>query len=196
MTTDIAQASDTIEAVKSIMPFLNQGATGESKANYLSYRFTGFSVRESCVLASIDQKTVTRWRDPKRKWYDREFTEMEMACTGDNRHQIRKEVLSLLFTRNYHLILRKDGEVLMRSLGLDTVEMPDGMEVVKMMTKEDTAYLNKARGHYTPQQMEVIDRMLDPNAEHEFDINDFIFRLSRKTMVTEEVVEIEAHAGN
>jgi len=196
MTTDIEQASHTVEAVKSIMPFLNQGETGETKANYLSYRFTGFSVRESCVLANIGQKTVTRWRDPNRKWYDPEFAEMELACTGENRHQIRKEVLTLLFTRNYHLILRKDGEVLKRALGLDTIEMPDGKHVAKMMTKEDTAYLNKARGHYTPQQMEVIDRMIDPRAEHEFDINDFLFRMTRRTRDTEEVLEIEAHGGD
>jgi hypothetical protein len=197
MTTDIEpRASETIEAVKSIMPFLDQGATGETKAAYLSYRFTGFSVRESCVLTDIHQKTVQRWRDPDRQWYDADFVEMENMCTGSNRHEVRKEVLSLLFTRNYHLALRKDGEVLMRSLGLDRTTMPDGTVVTLSMDKDDIAYLNKARGHYTPQQMEVIDRMLDPNTIDDFNFTEFAIRMAKRTKVGEEIMEITGRVGD
>ena len=189
MTQEV-QKSDTVEVTKSLMPFLSGGATEEKKAEYLSYRFTGFSVREACALAKIDQSTVQRWRSPtiqQGKWYDETFAELERECTGVNRGKIRKEVIALLFTRNFHLVLRRDGEILMRVLGMEKEINDQGIEVTVPPSAGDIKYLEKARSHYGPQQLEVLERMLDPEmAGGEFDFTRWTIERTRVVREMEE----------
>jgi hypothetical protein len=166
---------DTIQTVLSVLPLLDGDATSEKKMEYLSYRLTGFSVREAASLATIDQRTVVKWRKPSSPWYDERFAELERAVSGPQRAHMRKEVLHLLFTRNYHLVLRKDYEVLLKSLGLTKDDFGEPEKV----TPQDMSYLNRARGYYTPQQIEVIDRMVDPAGDSSLNFTDFLLRLTR-----------------
>ena len=185
-TAIIPGTSQTVEAVKSITPFLGGDATAESKASYLSYRYTGFSIREACELANIHQTTVMRWRDKDRndgKYFDPLFVELEEACSGENRDRIRKEVVQLLFTRNFHLMLRKDYEVLRVALGLE--RDPDTGEVLELSKAEQT-YLNRARGQYTPSQVEVIEKLIAGNEGGlGFDYTEFLTRMTAVKAVRE-----------
>lgn len=188
MDTDIAEASSVSEASKSIMPFLGGDVTGERKASYLSYRFTGFSFREACALAEIHQKTILRWRKEGSEWYDPKFAELEVASTGPDRAKHRKEVIALLFTRNYHLVLRRDYEILMKSLGQVMKEEDDGFEYPVMPTQEETNYLLKSRSHYTPSQIEVLEKLLDPTQTEEFSLSEFLLNITRTQ--TEEKIQL------
>jgi len=192
-TQSQGDASETIEAVKSIMPFLGGDVTSENKASFLSYRATGFSFREACALTGVSQATIQRWRGVDHNWYDPVFAEMERDCSGPNRHQIRREVVSLLFTRNYHLILRKDHEVLMKTLGMVKETNEDGDVFTVPPSREESNYLAKARSHYTPQQMEAVERMLDPSEEKGFDFSEFIVKMTQRTRKTETetIIELE-----
>lgn len=191
--------SDTLEAAKSIMPLLGVGdVTSENKALYLSYRMTGFSVREACKLADIHEYTVRRWRgtsqqEGSKHLADPQFAELEAACSGPDRAKLRKEILHLLFTRNYRLVLERDFEVLMKALGKVEVRTEAGDYVKVPPSVEDHQYLLRARGHYTPQQAEVIERMIDPSEDGtaKFDITDFVFRMSRETVKEEVELRVE-----
>ena len=173
--------SETIESIKSILPFISGDAVDESKGNYLSYRYTGFSMREACEMAGIHQQTVQRWRGrlanhPQKENEAEIFINLEKEVSGENRVRIRAETLQILFARNFHLVLRQDHEVLRRAAGLDTFESEDGGQTLtRAMSKEDHVYLNRIRAYYTPQQLDVIERLANPNEKDgSFDFATFI----------------------
>lgn len=203
-TVELTPESETIESIKSILPFISGDAVDESKGNYLSYRYTGFSMREACELAGIHQQTVQRWRGRLKHHkdnYDPVFVELEKEVSGDNRVRIRAETLQILFSRNFHLVLRRDHEVLRRAAGLDTFPSEDGGEtLVRAMSKEDHVYMNRIRAYYTPQQLDVIERLANPNSKDgEFSFADFIngvdgaepMTLRAKETITERTLELE-----
>ena len=166
---ELEPESETIEAVKSILPFISGYAMDESKGNYLAYRFTGFSMREACEMAGIHQQTVQRWRGRLKHHkdnHDPKFVELENEVTGNNRVRIRAETLQILFSRNFHLVLRRDYDVIRRISGLETFKSEDGEnEIKRVASKEDHIYMNRIRAYYTPQQMDVIERLANPNTK-------------------------------
>ena len=162
------------DTVMSLLPYLAGDATEETKAEYLTLRFTGFSVREACKVAGIHQRTVMRWRDISGVYYDRKFVELERAASGPGRLELRQEVVRLLFLRNMHLLFRYDYRVISKVLGL--FRNDDGF--VELPTKSELAYLNRIRGQYTPQQLAVIEELSKPEGERDFNISDFLLRMS------------------
>ena len=199
MDTDMELSrSPTLEAAKSILNYMGGDATSEKKADYLAYRMSGFSFRESCELADIHMATVQRWRGTRgeaQKWKDKyakhadpAFLEAETAVSGPERAQLRKEIQSILFNRNYHLVMRKDYEILMKSLGFDEVIDTEGRKISLPLDDYEKQYLLKARGYYTPQQSETIERMLNKEEDVVFDFSDFVLKMTRRT----EEVEIRA----
>lgn len=182
--------SETVEAALSLLPYLDGDYWAEKKLNYLAYRYTGFSVREAVQLADIHEKTVQRWRADER------FRELEQRATGPERAVLRREILHLLFVKNYHLVLRKDFDVLQKSLGL--IVGTDGKPV--MMSNVDIRYLERARAHYSPQQLEVIEKLLDPSDESKpFDFSEFVktiqYTKSNKVTLTQTVTLEEAESA-
>ena len=92
------------------------GATPESKrADYLSKRICNFSVRESCQLANVSEKSVRRWREA-----DPEFNRLDTEGMTNLRKVLSTQLLDIQFTRNMYLVLQKDFRVLYK----DAVE-PD-----------------------------------------------------------------------
>ena len=176
--------SDTLDAARALLPNFAQNFWQEKKANYLAYRYTGFSVREATELAGIHEKTIRTWRHE-----DPQFGMLEEAATGPDRAVLRREILYLLFIRNLQLVDRKDYEVLRKALALE--KDSDGEPLP--MTRDEVAYLNRARQHYTPQQLEVLEKRMDPTTfEKPFSFADFIITLRRTT----EEVRLEAHDGS
>lgn len=176
----IKPRSETLEAALSIIPYLTGDSAESKKGEYLAYRFTGFSIREAAQLTSIHEKSVRRWRVE-----DDRFKQLELEASGPGRAELRREVLHLLFVRNYHLVLRKDYEVLRRVLGYDLGAI--GAEP-QPLTRAEIDYLNRARAHYTPQQFEAIEQLINGQQGREFDFSDFILKVYRRTK--EEGVEI------
>ena len=114
-------------------------------ARYLSYRVTGFTIMEACELTHISYETVKRWRkeDPSFKQLD----------TGDM-YQLRKDLsknyLDIEYTRNFHLMLERDRELLFKSM-----RNPEGL------TKDEENYITKIRSMYTPQQLSQMRDLLE-----------------------------------
>jgi len=150
------------------------GATPESKrADYLSKRICNFSVRESCQLAGVHEKSVRRWREA-----DPEFCRLDTSGMTDLRKALSTHLLDFQFTRNMHLVLQKDFRVLYK----DAVEP-------EHMTEKDTEYLNKIRQHYTPQSLAMVKQLLGGGTvEKPFDFTKLTLSIKREQIeVTQEV---------
>lgn len=185
MTESVQLAeSDTFEAASSLMPYFDGDSSAQRKGTYLTYRFTGFSVREATELAGIHQATVMRWRDPKNSLHDSTFVALEKQCTGDSRAKFRTEVLSMLHSRNMHLFLRRDEEAIRRVLELAR----DKNNILIKATKEDHEWATKVRGYYTAQQLQFIENLTNPDGPKDGNINIIDVIMARRHTVTEEVV--------
>lgn len=162
---------EAIEATQALLPYLNsESKVEQSKAQYLAYRFTGFNVHEAILQADISYRTVMRWRKA-----DAQFNKLDEAASGPGRLQMRREVLHTLFSRNYHLALELDYDVLMKSLG----RLKDSQGQVVPMSSREVAYLNRMRSNYTPAQFEAISELLDPTKPKEFNFAQFIMNISQ-----------------
>lgn len=168
-------SSDTLEAAKSIIPLLAGDITAEKKAEYLSFRYTGFSFREAVEMTGVHPKTVYRWR------HDKQFYALELQAAGEARHEIRKEVMHLLFVRNMHLKMRKDYAVLRRANKID--KDPDGQPLP--LDPSDKEYLNKVAAYYTPQQLETVERLLSKELGNQFDFGSFVRTLQWERLVVQ-----------
>jgi len=143
---------------ESLLPYYLDGS---KKSLYLSYRVCGFGKRESQRLADVSQRTVLRWykKDPDFKSAD---TDQLPAI----RRRLGADFTQLEFLRNFRLLLRKDFDVINKSIG-------DGE-----LTKQEEKYLLAARKLYTPQQLGVLKQILTGGgAPASFDFTTFIKEL-------------------
>lgn len=146
---DIIEAGDgdTERIVQSMIPYLQgSDAVAEAKAIYLSFRASGFTVREAAGLAHRTTKQVANWREA-----DEEFRQLDSEKLPILRASVGREVVSLEFLRNYRLILMRDYQVLKKC-----IQHPD------TMTSQENQYLLKARAHYTPQQLAILEQLFAP----------------------------------
>jgi len=110
---------------------------------YLSYRACGFTVQESCQLAGVTYTTIKRWRDSNEA-----FAKLD-TNVKDLIKQFSYNYIELEFIRNFRLILKKDYDVLTKS-----IYMPD------LLTRGEEMYLSKIRSQYTPDQLMALKRIL------------------------------------
>ena len=164
-----ATESETQSAAKSLLPMFEGDTSAEKKNEYLSYRFTGFTVRESLELCHLHQRTVMRWRQ-----HDMVFEEFDRrASMSESRKRVRQEIINNLFTRNYRLVLQKDYDVFSKA-----IIKPDEM------TRQEETYLQRARAHYNPQQLQAIEQLLMQNGHpSEFDFVSLVLRRSTEVEV-------------
>jgi len=142
------------------------------KSRYIGYRASGFTIREAASLIKVGQRTVVRWRQE-----DSVFASMEEQLP-ELRKRLGLEYANMEFLRNYRLLLEKDYNIIMKSMELK------GEEALPV---QDHQYLLKARGHYTPQQLECLKGMIGDEAGRPLDFTKFILSISR----TREEVRIE-----
>lgn len=163
--------ADTTKLLQSIIPYL---AGDENKARYLGFRASGFTIREALKLVDVTDRTLRNWRQA-----DPDFRHLEDDLLPELRTQAKKEIISLEFIRNYRLVLLKDYQVLQKS-----VTEPD------QLTTSEHQYLLKARQHYTPQQLAILEQLFGgdgvatPGTPQSF--SEFVLTLKRT--VTEEVI--------
>ncbi len=121
------------------------------KADYLSHRACGFSVRESCNLADISFAAVKKWRRE-----DEDFRKWE---SGDGlawlQSNVSHDLMQMEFMRNFRLALRLDKKILYKaSLALE------------LLTDKEMEILKVIRKHYTPQDILAVQRALVPEPDH------------------------------
>ncbi len=131
------------DALLSRIPFM----VGDSKkADYLSYRATGFSVSVACQLAEVERTTVNKWRKT-----DKAFKSFEETRLEELQKSTSADVLRLEFLRNMRMIMKKDFEVIGQAL-FEQSEMTD----------REWAYFKQIRRHYTPNDMLALEKTLSP----------------------------------
>ena len=176
-TSPLLNASETFEAAKSLLPYLAGDVQGERKLGFLAYRYTGFSFREALRLASprngrqLWDKTVRQWRRE-----DATFRELELKASGPESTKMRRIIIELLFTRNLHLVLRKDYDVLMKANGM---YMGADGHIMKP-DRDESAYLNRARAFYSFDQLNAIARLMEPGeGDKPFNFSQFILQINQ-----------------
>jgi len=177
MSTEIEQ-SETEALVQSLLPFHQDN----NKARYIGYRASGFTVREAVKLVGIHQKTLSRWRDPNSPWYDAGFVDAENKL-AELRKTLGIEYAHLEFLRNYRLVLEKDFRIIAKS-----IDQP------LSLNSQEHQYLLKARSHYTPQQLEILQRLIGGvKGDGAFSFTDFVMTLKRTK--TQEEIKLESTGG-
>jgi hypothetical protein len=158
--------SDTAQVAQALMPYLTGGdITAERKARYLSFRACGFTITEALELSNTGRTTRNRYLAE-----DEEFRKADSTGLPALRKKVHSELLNLEFIRNYRMILLKDYKVIKKS-----ILKPD------TMTAAENTYLNKARQHYTPQQLAILEQLFAPGEDDDAGMpksySDFIFRI-------------------
>lgn len=130
---DSVVADDLDEMLKARLPLFSS----QLKASYLTYRATGFSVREAAHLAQVTTRTVHKWRREDPVFMDWEQNRLQFLRT-----HVAGDVLRAEFTRNLRLAFVRDMRVLKKA-----VFNFEGMD------EREYQYLLKIRGLYTPQDL-------------------------------------------
>lgn len=159
---DILPEGRTVEEsiAISILPY----PYDDKRARYLGLRASGFTVREACRFMGIHNSNVSLWRDdPKFKQIEDDLPEY--------RDKLSRDYLNLEFTRNFRYVLKKDYEVLKKS-----VDDPENL------SKFDKDYLIKLRTQYTPQQFQILEALAGNQAAAggEFNFTKLVTEIQRE----------------
>lgn len=157
-TENIQTALSAIADIAAYNPYMR---------SYLSFRACGFSFRESCQLAGVGESTVRRW---KASYSD--FAELDEK--GNIRELVDKfsyRYLEFEFLRNYRLVLKKDYDVILKS-----VLTPESM------AKGEENYLMRARSHYTPEQLAVIKKLIEAGGMEELSFTQLVLQFGQEQM--------------
>ncbi len=153
--------------------------TDDNKARYLGYRASGFTIREALHLVDCAHSTLSLWRK------DPEFVSVEerLPTLAAN---LRTQFIGMDFVRNFRLVLKKDFEVLKKSLGMVEEPNKDGKFVTARLTAMENAYLTKMRSMYTPEALAKIESMLrgeDTEEGKGFDWTEVVMTVRREQSV-------------
>ena len=174
----VIEPDNTESIAESIVPYYPDDSR---KTRYLSFRACGFTFREALHLCGISQRTVQRWRAD-----DSTFKELDTKGLGELRQHLSAKYLELEFVRAYRLILLKDYRVIHTSVtGTNEKGEQD------FLSERDFQYLLKARAHYTPQQLQVLEQVMKGDGGKPFDFTQFILSLSRTTGGVKEEITLE-----
>lgn len=161
----IVDPSETASISEAMLPLYNDG----NPANYLRYRICCFSVKESLQLAGIARITLDRWRK------DPAFLQLDTVDMPRLQTELSGKYLSMEFTRNFTLILRKDFEILMK----DAQHRLDPKNLEYILNPDEREYLSKIRALYTPQQLAQIKELSGESKGNEFNFSEFTMRFER-----------------
>jgi hypothetical protein len=171
-TTD--ERPEAEKLVSSIVPWPRDDA----RSRYLGLRSSGFTIREALKLIGYVHSALSRWR------LDPAFVQIENRIP-EYRKELSMEYANLEFLRNYRLVLEKDFRILKKSL-----EQPKQAPVAEgeipytlpVMSKEEQDYLLKMRGHYTPQQLQIVQALVTAptkDGNETIDFTKFVIEASR-----------------
>ncbi len=116
------------------------------KAEYLSNRAVGFTIREALALSEVTQTTLNRWRRE-----DHEFLQFEQERLAFLHRTISSDIMRMKWLRNFFLVLRRDSRILYKSAFN-----------FEGLTDNERSYLHLIRKHYTPQDLLALEKALEP----------------------------------
>lgn len=144
------------EAIAESMVPVQVGYADDQKSRYLALIACGFKMTEAVRMVGIHLRTAYRWRD------DPTFLQSENQARGALRKKLASEHLNVEFTRNYALALQRDWMVLGKSV-------KDGE-----LTKQEHEYLLRARNHYTPQQLQILQQLISTDGASKLTFEDVV----------------------
>jgi hypothetical protein len=149
------------DIAEAIVPYFPEDG---KKSKYLAYRVCGFNMREAMYHVGVTYTSVKRWRDT-----DAEFARLDTSGLNELKEKLSAKYLNLEFTRNFHLVMQKDFNVLSKS-----------MKNPEEMTRQENQYLLKLRQFYTPQQFAIIQQLVGEATGPGFDFTKLIFEVRRE----------------
>lgn len=160
------------QAALSRVPKLAGGPlTSAAKTEYLSYRATGFPIRQALALAGINQTTLGRWRRS-----DLDFAKWETERLPELQETMGSEVIRLSFMRNMRLALQTDFKVLLKAaISLEA------------LSDREMKVLMRIRSMYAPSDLMTITKALAPASENP-NFAELILQITQK----ETILRVEA----
>ena len=159
LPAQIIGRTDETSIASSIIPY----EWDDSRGLFLQHRACGLSVREALSAVGVGHSTLSGWRKSV------EFCDLETRIP-EFRKVLSREFLSIAFTRNFNMVLRRDENVLRKALLVDTFNDALAQLVVAgdmtadeastntmSLSKEEKSYLVTLRKSYTPQQIDILD---------------------------------------
>ena len=176
MTDNVVQPS-TVSIAQSLIPW----AHDDNKARYLSYRASGFSIREALHMVDCAHSTLSLWRK------DPTFLDLENRLP-EFADKLRTQFAGMDFVRNFRLVLQKDFIVLKKSLGMMEEENKEGKLVPARLTTMEAAYLGKMRSMYSPQALAMMESILRGetagDGKKEFDWTEIVLKVKNEKSIT------------
>ncbi len=159
------------QALLSRIPRMDGGnRMATMKADYLSFRATGFPVRQALHLVGVSQATLGRWRKT-----DPAFADIETNKLPELQSSVGPDLVRLDFMRNMRMAIRGDFKVLFKAVHhLDS------------LTDREFQYLKRIRGLYTPGDLLTVSKALAPDSDTPTDFAELVMRVSR----TRETAEV------
>jgi hypothetical protein len=157
----IEQTKD--ETAKSLIPYISGQP---KKEDYLGWRYAGYSLVEALTRTGIERRQLMNWRA-----FDPRFRKLEAELGGPNRHEIRREIQSLLFLRNFHLVQLRDNKVLERIYQAEDTGEP--------VLKDDRQEMADIRKHYNQQSLEALERYCDTGGNTNNEFEEIMVRVRR-----------------
>ncbi len=158
------------EALLSRIP-LQSGS--QKKALYLSYRATGFPVRQACDLAEMSLEDLHRWRKQ-----DSQFKLFETEKLHELQATVGSDVVRLEFMRNFRMVMKKDFLTIRKAL-FDEENLTDA----------EWKYFLLIRRHYTPNDMLALEKAISPESHPEGVTLNIHLDWGTPSMEDEEIVE-------
>ena len=170
LTPKVITNSESESIAQSLLPW----NFDDARARYISLRCCGLTIREVLKYMQYAHSSLSHWRE------DEQFLKIE-ADIPNLRRQLSLEYSNVQFLRNFTLIMEKDYRVIKKSLDHDAD-----------LTKQEQEYLIKARSHYSPQQLQIVETLI--NAEKKdasFNFTEFVLetrKLEERVRVTKTTI--------
>lgn len=173
--------SGEMSALSSRIPKLAGGPlTSAAKEEYLTYRATGFPIRQALNLTGVNQSTLGRWRRS-----DPDFAKWETERLPELQETMGSEVIKLSFMRNMRLALQTDFKVLLKAaISLEA------------LTDRELKVLMRIRSMYAPSDLMTITKALEPASENP-NFADLILQITQKeTKIRLEAKHVQNDEGH
>lgn len=173
--------SDGELIAQSVIPYNRD----DSRARYLGLRACGFAIREALKLVGRAHSSLSMWRT------DPVFADLENRIP-EFKEELAREYASLDFLRNFRLVMEKDYQVLSKATRKDK----DGNAIE--LSSQEQAYLLKLRSNYTPQQLQVLESLVQAEREglQAFNFTQFVIeaqKLSARVEIESRKVTIKGN---
>lgn len=180
-------ADDLEEQIEAFVPYV---AGDDRKSKYLSYRASGFSIKESTKLVDIELRTLYRWRQ------DPNFLTLETDQLAELRKSLGSQFTLMEFLRNTRLVLAKDFDIIMRAMGRVVID-DDDTDRMDILSDREFSYFKDAVKRYGPDQLMKLQAAITGKMLPETNSTapKFVIPWISKTTVNTQVININGPAG-